>query len=108
MVPAGQRPIEGGALVGKVLCEATVMGYRSGGDSKYRFELEDDPMNMPADDVVDALIGHLRATGYLTKNCTYETNSAIRNKEVGVVLAIGTLYIKSDPMPFAAFIAKVR
>jgi hypothetical protein len=92
--------------VAKVLCEATVMGYRSGSDSKYRFELEDDPMNLPADDVVDALIDHLRRAGYLTKDCTYETNSAMRNKDCGVVLGMGTLFIKGDPMPFAAFIAK--
>lgn len=91
----------------KTLCEATVMGYRSGGDSKYRFELPDDPMNLPADDVVDLLIQHLRDTNYLTERCTYETNSAIRNTEVGVVMAMGTLFIKGDPMPFLAFIAKV-
>ena len=91
----------------KTLCEATVMGYKSGSDSHYRFELDDDPMNLPADDVVDALMKHLRQTGYLGTNCKYETNTAFRNKEVGVVLAMGTLFLRGDPLPFAAFIAKV-
>lgn len=90
----------------KTWCEATVMGHRSGADSRYRFQIEGDPMTMPADEVVEALMDHLRRTGIIGAGTRYELNSAIRNAECGVVLAVGTLLLKQHPLPFAAFISK--
>lgn len=90
----------------KTRCEAVVMGY-GGGDSRYRFEMEGDPMDRPADEAVEALMDHLHATGFLASACDDELDSAMKNQEHGIVLALGSLKLKRDTLPFAAFISKV-
>ena len=64
-----------------------------------------DPAVTPVDEVVEAFIGKLHATGNLPSADSYELNSAMRNKEKRVIMVIGHLLGPYDQTPFLTMIA---
>ena len=86
-------------------CTATVLGEASGGDRQIAFEMSRDPAVTPVDEVVEAFIGKLHATGNLPSADSYELNSAMRNKEKRVIMVIGHLLGPYVQTPFLTMIA---
>ena len=88
----------------KVACRGVIMGQQAGSDSTYRFEIERDFERTPADELVEHLMAHLQQVGMLRDRYDYELNSAIRNRDAGVVMAIGSLHLRNQHLPFAVLI----
>ena len=86
-------------------CTATVMGAVSGADRKVAFVMQTDPAAIPADDIVAAFVAKLHQDGDLPDPDAYELNSAIRNKEKRVVMAIGNMRWPRDESPFVTMIS---
>ena len=86
-------------------CTATVMGAVSGADRKISFEMHTDPETTPADDIVAAFVAKLHEVGDLPSPDAYELNSAIRNKDKRVVMAIGQMRRPRDENPFITMIS---
>lgn len=89
----------------RVHCRAVIMGDQSGADSAYTFEIDRPFDILPADELVEHLMDHLHAEGVLTQRYDYELNSAIRNREQQVVMAIGTLALSNQRLPFAVLVS---
>ncbi|MGF1476732.1 MAG: hypothetical protein ACFB6S_14330 [Geminicoccaceae bacterium] len=90
----------------KVTCNAVVMGPVSGSDHLYQFDVEDDFMDRPADEIVEAFVDYLHREGELKDPSAYELNSAIKNREKGVIMAIGSLALGAELMPFVAMFSQ--
>ena len=90
----------------KIQCQAIVMGPVSGSDSTYQFEAADDLFRRPSDEIVEAFMAHLNDAGVITSAVAYELNSAIKNREKGVVTAIGNLILNGDELPFVVMISQ--
>lgn len=90
----------------RIICQAVIMGEKSGTGSTFRFEIDDDYMARPADEIVEALMEHLHEIGYLRDRYGYELNSAMRNEGQGVIMAMGNLFLSNQPLPFTAFISR--
>ena len=85
-------------------CTATIMGSVSGSDRRITFAMAQDPATSPADEVVEALMDHLHETGDLPHSYAYELNTAFRNADKRVVMAIGHLRFTEDTEPFLTMI----
>ena len=85
-------------------CTATIMGSVSGSDRQITYTLAQDPATAPADEVVEALMAYLHDTGDLPNSYAYELNTAFRNTDKRVVMAIGHLRFTGDTEPFLTMI----
>ena len=85
-------------------CTATIMGSVSGSDRQIGFTVDQDPATAPADEVVEALMSHLHETGDLPHSYAYELNTAFRNADKRVIMAIGHLRFPGDSQPFLTMI----
>jgi len=91
----------------KVRCRAVIMDYAGDGENAYEFEADDNLFDRPADEVVDAFIQHIDATGTQNEPFRYELNAASshcdNNKRL--VTAMGSLLLKDGSrLPFIAMI----
>ena len=86
-------------------CKATVMGPVSGSDRRFDYVMDQDPASAPADEVVESLMAYLHDTGDLPNTHAYELNTAFRNTERRLVMAIGHLRYTNDSEPFLTMIA---
>ena len=85
--------------------KAVVMGPKSGTDRWYDFLLDGNPARTPADEIVEAFMDHLHARHDLPKANSYELNSAIKYADKQVVMAIGSLLLSNEDMPFVSMIS---
>ncbi len=88
--------------------KAVVLGPKSGGDRWYDYELDRDPGGTPADEIVEGFMQHLSDLGELPDASAYELNSAIKNPGSHVVMAIGSLILSKEEMPFVSMISWVE
>ncbi|MCG8356794.1 MAG: hypothetical protein MI920_14585 [Kiloniellales bacterium] len=85
--------------------KAVVLGPRSGGDRWYDYEFDRDPEQTPADELVESFMQHLHDEKELPAAYAYELNSAIKNPNKRVVMAIGSLHLQNEDMPFVSMIS---
>ena len=90
----------------QIQCQAIVMGPVAGSDSTYQFEASDGLFNRPSDEIVEAFMAHIHEAGVISSPVAYELNSAIKNREKGVVTAIGNLILNGDHLPFVVMISQ--
>ena len=84
----------------RTLCRAVIMGDRSGADGSHHFELNGEIEKLPADEVVEQFMDHLHDSEFLTNRYAYELNAAFKADEGRVVMAMGTVTIKDQRLPF--------
>jgi hypothetical protein len=84
---------------------ARMMDAETGGEGKYTFQGPDDLMKRTADEIVAAFFES--ATDILSKHADWELNGVLKNRERGVVTAIGSLVPdKGEELPFLLMISK--
>lgn len=86
---------------------ARMMDAATGGEGSYEFEGANDLWKKPADEIVAVFFDHVEKE-VLKHNADWELNGALKNKERGVVTAMGSLIIDpNEPaLPFLLMIAK--
>lgn len=87
-------------------CQAVIMGDRSGADGTHIFEIDGDLAALPADDVVEQFMNFLYDSEFLSNRYAYELNAAIRGPDSSVIMAMGTVTIKEQRLPFTVMISK--
>jgi hypothetical protein len=97
-----------GKCVMRTKCQAVIMGDRSGADGTHIFEIDDELTSMPADDVVEQFMNFLYDSEYLSNRYAYELNAAIRGPESSVIMAMGTVTIKEQRLPFTVMISEEK
>ncbi len=85
--------------------KAVVLGPKSGGDRWYDYEVDRDPERTPSDEIVEGFMQHLSEIHELPDASAYELNSAIKNPGSHVVMAIGSLILSNEEMPFVSMIS---
>lgn len=83
---------------------AQLMHGDQGGAGEYRFEADDDLLSQTPATVVRAFMEHLDRQASLGK-IDYELNAAMKNKDKGVVTALGHFTLSGDEQPFVLFIS---
>lgn len=85
---------------------ARMMDAATGGEGRYRFEGPADLMSKTADEIVGAFFAYVEAE-VLTNHADWEINGVMKNRERGVVTAMGSLIPEKNdpPMPFLLMIS---
>lgn len=85
---------------------ARVLDGETGGEGAYTFEGPADLMSRTADEIVSAFFDKVE-NDILTKHVDWELNGILKNKERGVVTAMGSLISGKNepPLPFLLMIA---
>lgn len=88
------------------LYNARMLDASNNGEGVYPFDGPDDLMAQTADEIVGVFFNHVD-NQILTKNADWEVNGIMKNKERGVVTAIGSLIPErgDPPLPFLLMIA---
>lgn len=86
--------------------QARLLDAGASGEGLYPFEGPEDLMKLTADEIVGVFFAYVERD--LLKNADWELNAIMKNKERGVVTAIGSLIPeKGDPpLPFLLMISK--
>lgn len=84
---------------------ATLMHGERGGEGTYEFEAEDGLIENSAMTMVRRFMEHLTDNAGLG-NFEWHVNAAMKNKEKGVVTALGELVLSGDEEPFVCFITE--
>ncbi len=87
-------------------CQAVIMGDRSGADGKHVFEIEGALADLPADEVVEQFMTFLHDSAFLSNRYAYELNAALKVSDNTVIMAMGTVTIKEQRLPFTVMIAE--
>lgn len=76
------------------------------GEGTYTFEADDKLMKKPADEIVGVFFSYVE-NEILKGQYDWELNGAIKNKELGIVTAIGALELEEGkpPLPFLLMIS---
>ena len=82
------------------------MGDRSGADGSHHFELNGDLATLPADEVVEQFMEHLHQSQFLANRYAYELNAAFKANNDSVVMAMGSVTIKTHKLPFMFMISE--
>lgn len=84
--------------------EATLMHGERGGEGRYKFDAEDGLMGGSAMTVVRTFMEHLQDHAGID-HIDWQVNAAMKNKDKGVVTALGNLIMNDDDeQPFVCFI----
>lgn len=85
---------------------ARMMSAESGSEGIYTFEADGNLMKLTADEIVGVFFSYVEEK-VLKQNVDWELNSAIKNKQHGVVTAMGALVTDDDQpgMPFLVMIS---
>jgi hypothetical protein len=85
---------------------ARVMDSETGGEGAYSFEGPDDLMKRTADEVVSIFFDHVDKQ-VLGRHADWEINGVLKNRDRGVVAAMGSLIPERDdpPLPFLLLIS---
>ncbi|MFA5949565.1 MAG: hypothetical protein WC807_04720 [Hyphomicrobium sp.] len=86
---------------------ARMLDAETNGEGAYSFEGPEDLMTKTADEIVAAFFHHVE-TEVLSRHADWELNGVMKNKERGIVTAIGSLIPDKDdvPMPFLLLISQ--
>ena len=90
----------------RTMCEAVILGDRSGADGTHRFEIEGDLKSLPADEVVEHFMNFLYDSEFLSNRYAYELNAALKVPDKTVIMAMGTVTIKEQRLPFTVMISE--
>lgn len=87
------------------LYHARMLDAETSGENTYDFEGPPDLMRKTADEIVTTFFDYVD-TELLSKRADWEINGVMKNKERGVVTAIGSLIPEKDdpPLPFLLLI----
>lgn len=85
---------------------ARMLDAATNGEGAYTFEGPDDLLKKTADEIVTTFFGYVEQD-VLKTNADWEINGVMKNRERGVVTAIGSLIPEKDdtPMPFLLLIS---
>jgi hypothetical protein len=85
---------------------ARMLDAETGGEGRYRFDAPADLMSRTADEIVAIFFNHVEKE-VLPRHADWEINGVMKNRERGVVTAIGSLIPdKNDPpLPFLLMIS---
>jgi hypothetical protein len=85
---------------------ARMLDAETGGEGRYRFEGPPDLMNRTADEIVALFFDHVEKQ-VLQRHADWEINGVMKNRERGVVTAIGSLIPARNeaPLPFLLMIS---
>lgn len=83
---------------------AQLMHGDSGGAGEYRFDGDEGLLARTPATVVRAFMDHLNGTAQLG-HVDYELNAAMKNRDKGVVTALGHFVLNGDEVPFVLFIS---
>lgn len=88
---------------------AKLLDAETNGEGAYSFEGPPDLMRKTADEIVAAFFDHVEQN-VLKDGADWEVNGVMKNKERGIVTAIGSLIPEKDdaPMPFLLLISSQR
>lgn len=86
---------------------ARMMHAETGGEGSYQFQGPDDLMKKTADEIVAVFLDHVESE-ILRHHVDWEINAVFKNKQRGVVSAIGSLIPEKDdePLPFLVMISE--
>lgn len=84
--------------------QAILMHGERGGEGRYVFEGNDDLLKKSPMKVLRLFMEHLDKTAGLG-HIDYEVNAAMKNKEKGVITALGNLDLGNDTQPFVCMIS---
>jgi len=86
---------------------ARMLDGDTNGEGAYSFEGPEDLMTRTADEIVTVFF-HYIETEVLSRHADWELNAVMKNKERGIVTAIGSLIPEKDdvPMPFLLLISQ--
>lgn len=86
---------------------ARMLDAETGGEGNYHFEGPADLMKRTADEIVTTFFDHVD-TEVLKSNVDWELNGVFKNRERGIVTAMGSLVPAKDeaPMPFLLMISQ--
>lgn len=84
---------------------ARMMSADSKGEGSYTFEADDKLMKKPADEIVQVFFDHVDQK-VLSHHVDWELNGAVKNKELEVVTALGSLEI-ADGQPALPFLLMI-
>lgn len=89
--------------------QARMLDAETSGEGSYSFEGPDDLMQRTADEIVGLFFEHVERD-VLGHNADWEINGVMKNKERGVVTAIGSLIPERNdpPMPFLLLISNSK
>lgn len=90
----------------RTMCEAVILGDRSGADGTHRFEIDGELAALPADEVVEQFMDFLYESEFLSNRYSYELNAAIKVPDKTVIMAMGTVTIKDQRLPFTVMISE--
>ena len=94
-----------GFRMARVKCRSVIMDYAGEGENTYEFDAEDNIFDLPADEVVEALMRHIDQRKILREPVRYELNSANRYPEKRLVCAMGSFLLKDGArLPFITMI----
>lgn len=87
--------------------QARMLDAETSGEGSYVFEGPDDLMQRTADEIVSVFFDHVEQE-VLGRNADWEINGVMKNKERGIVTAIGSLIPERNdaPLPFLLLIAR--
>jgi hypothetical protein len=85
---------------------ARMLDAATNGEGVYTFEAPDDLLKKTADEIVTTFFDYVEGD-VLKTNADWEINGVMKNKERGVVTAIGSLIPEKNdaPMPFLLLIS---
>jgi hypothetical protein len=85
---------------------ARMLDADTGGEGRYQFDGPPDLMSRTADEIVTVFFDHVEKE-VLRRHADWEINGVLKNRERGVVTAIGSLIpAKNDPpLPFLLMIS---
>ncbi len=85
---------------------ARMLDAETGGEGRYRFDAPADLMSRTADEIVATFFDHVEKE-VLRRHADWEVNGVMKNRERGVVTAIGSLipHKNDPPLPFLLMIS---
>lgn len=88
--------------------QADMMDARSGQGGRYTFDGEDGLLKKSPVKVVRAFMEYVDTQELRKEHVDYELYSALKNKDLGVVTAMGNLILDSGEIPFLLMIAEKK
>lgn len=94
-------------MADRVTLTATMMSADRGTEAKYDFDAEADIFEKRTPvQIVKAFAEHVDQVIFPDEMVDFEINGAFKNKELGVVTAIGNLIMPNGQLPFMVWISK--
>ena len=84
---------------------ATMMSADTGANQVYGFTADHDLFRKPARQIVRAFMDHIRSDESWNDAPSYKISSATKKSKKGVVMAMGSLLLKSGELPFLVMIS---